>query len=797
MKALRRTLAATLLSLACNAQAQEFDLDIPRQDLSAALLALAEATGVQLLYPSGLLQGLSGPALRGSYTTERALAELLAGHGLSFRQTAPGTISIEKPAVENSTAQMLPAVQVIGQREVGANGSRDVFATENSGSYAAAGSNIGGTAPSLLRDIPRSISVLGQAQIRDTGVSMIAEGLRLLPGVFTADFSQREVLPIVRGHQVTRYQIDGGPPTSNVSDLLRVRGDLTPYDRIELLRGADGLGDSHTEPGGILNYVRKRPLDQARLLVEARAGSWDDYKSMVDVSSPLGFDGRLRGRAVASLREHDYFQDGGDARSQSAYAIIEADVAQATVVSGGLQYFAERATPSFSLSLPVYLNGEQIGLPRSTSYVLPWHYNDNWERHVFFSVESSLPGNWRTRLTVDHDNSDEALLASAITSAADPQAPTVDVANAFLMQSRNTLGADLKLNGGVLLGGYEQQLAFNVNASRKRELTYDTFTIPFTYRFDVFDFDPADYPAPTIPSDPFAGDYTRFYTYNASVAAVLQWWAPLKLTTAWRWHSFGINDERNYEKSSPSYIGASYAIDPRWVALASWSTVYNSNYGQLDTFGQQIRPAVGSNYEAGIRYVSDDSGLTAAAFLYRVRLRDLSRIETDPERPSCCFVTLDTEQVTQGVDLEISGAITPAVQLSASYNYGHNREEGRDSENPGRAFDLRTPRHLFKLWSVWRPMSLPRLRVGGGVRAQSRSNVSRGTDFLPMEEVSQGGYATIDLFADWRWAENWNVEARTGNVLDRSYYANTDPLSSTNIYGMPRNFSLTLRGEWR
>src|SRR3546814_18749115 len=72
------------------------------------------------------------------------LDALLAGTGLTYRHSAPNTVTIEKAALAPHT---FSTVRVHAQQTVpivGANGSRDRYATENSGSFAARGARVGG-----------------------------------------------------------------------------------------------------------------------------------------------------------------------------------------------------------------------------------------------------------------------------------------------------------------------------------------------------------------------------------------------------------------------------------------------------------------------------------------------------------------------------------------------------------------------------------------------------------------------------------------------------------------------------
>ncbi|WP_172624177.1 hypothetical protein [Serratia symbiotica] len=55
--------------------------------------------------------------------------------------------------------------------------------------------------------------------------------------------------------------------------------------------------------------VRKRSTYDFRSSISASAGSWDNYRSEVDVSGPLNDEPPLRGRIIGVLQKKDSFTD--------------------------------------------------------------------------------------------------------------------------------------------------------------------------------------------------------------------------------------------------------------------------------------------------------------------------------------------------------------------------------------------------------------------------------------------------------------------------------------------------------
>lgn len=80
-------------------------VDIPAQPLERALVAYSTATGIQLLYDTGLVAGQRSNPVRGRYPPQQALEILLRGTGLRVRYASPGAITLA--AVKDRPRELL------------------------------------------------------------------------------------------------------------------------------------------------------------------------------------------------------------------------------------------------------------------------------------------------------------------------------------------------------------------------------------------------------------------------------------------------------------------------------------------------------------------------------------------------------------------------------------------------------------------------------------------------------------------------------------------------------------------
>ena len=151
-----------------------------------------------------------------------------------------------------ATTSQLPTVQVTADLD----GS-----TETSRSYT---TDSMGTATGLSltsRQTPQSVSVVTRQQIEDRGLLSTADALATAPGISVTRSDANRYSFSARGFDIDNYQFDGVVmPVLSPWNFGENNLDMVVYDRIEIVRGANGLMTGAGNPSAAVNYVRKRPL---------------------------------------------------------------------------------------------------------------------------------------------------------------------------------------------------------------------------------------------------------------------------------------------------------------------------------------------------------------------------------------------------------------------------------------------------------------------------------------------------------------------------------------------------------
>lgn len=202
---------------------------------------------------------------------------MLAGTGVRY-SLQDGVLMIH--AVDSSVMELNPtAVSAVA---LGAT-------TEGTGTYTTGVSTTATKMAMSLRETPQSVTVVTRKKMDDQNVQNLDDIARTVTGITLTKLGTDRSTYYARGFEINDLQYDGIPTniSENYSMDVMSTANMAIYDRVEVVRGANGLMQGTGNPSAAINLIRKRPTRDFRLGAELGAGSWDNYRSQVDVSGPL------------------------------------------------------------------------------------------------------------------------------------------------------------------------------------------------------------------------------------------------------------------------------------------------------------------------------------------------------------------------------------------------------------------------------------------------------------------------------------------------------------------------------
>lgn len=785
---------------------------LPAQPLGRSLLQWGERASLQVFFMQEAVAGLTAPALSGRLTPADALARLLQGTGLDYaRNGANITVS------RRGGATLLAPVRVSG----------DSIADEDRETYTA---DYASMARGLsLRETPQSLSIMTRQRIDDQALVSVGDVLGQTPGMTVVAGDNGDVNKVyARGFAVDSMMIDGVALDSYQQKYFNPN--LAMYDRVEVIRGANGLFSGTGEPGGAINLVRKRPLAHSQVSLTAMAGSWDNYRAEVDAAGPLAANGKLRGRGVVSYQGRDYFYRNSNASNSLVYGILEADVAERTKIAIGASYEKRKSTPWHS-GLPRSPDGTDLRLPRRTALNASWNNLSADHKEIFAQIEQGLGGDWKVKLDAQYIKRTSYEESADGYGAVDPATGLGTHINVWGFDYDNKIESlDLNLSGSFTLLGQRHQLLVGGDW---REVRHTNAYHGVSYEQELPQVPISEFSPGRVPRPSRFWIYERWPDYGARQHG---WYGRLKISLTDRFKLFGGGRYASYAYASPfkkydsagrilndevekyresgiftPYGGLTYDLSEQWTGYGSVTMIHQSQANRLSgpAPGSPLDAITGKNYEIGLKGEHDGGRLNTAFALYRIErkgeaVRDPAYpdIEVGNEGLNCCWLR-QGEVVSEGFDAEITGELSPGWQLAAGYTYNRNQNKVTSG-----VYHSITPRHLFKLWSTYRlPGNLTAWTLGGGVTVQSTHYVSGAVNtYNPATrkydgsrvpfKFTQGGYAILSASVQYAISPQWTATLNLNNLLDRTYYKTMGTIDRNNWYGEPRNFYLTLVGKF-
>jgi len=376
------------------------EFDSPAQDLNAALLAFAERAGLQVFYDVQVVQGLRSAPVRGGFTPEQGLAQLLAGTGMAFRFSGPNTVSLEKPASSGAAG---PGVMELAPVQVEAANPNAMVGDPPpayAGGQVARGGRVGALGNRDMMDTPFNMSSFTEETIRNKQAETIAEVLANDPAVRTTysfgNFGEQFVIrgfPL-NGEDVAIDGLFGTAPRQITATEM--------YERVEVLRGANaflnGAGPGNTGIGGTVNLVPKRAGSEPLTRLTASYAQESRFGGHADIARRFGPDGVFGVRGNAAIRggETAIEDEERSLRLASLALDYRGKQARATLDLGYQRQKVEQGRPV------VFVTGPAVPEPPSAdaNYGQPWSYSTLRDAFAQFRGELDITSNFMGYLAV-------------------------------------------------------------------------------------------------------------------------------------------------------------------------------------------------------------------------------------------------------------------------------------------------------------------------------------------------------------------------------------------------------------
>jgi len=657
-------------------------------------------------------------------------------------------------------------------------------------------------------DYPGRVDTVTQDTIRDQQAFFTPEILRNIPSAIFSGDPRRPDAFNVRGFEIRArdFRRNGFlDPTPEPRDFVNV-------DRVEVLQGPASALYGSGQPGGLINFITKRPVNGTFGVFNTTVGSFDFYREDVDVNTPI-LDGNVLFRLNAAYEHTNGWRDftfGERTVVAPSFTWLMNDCTRLT-----FEYEHVESRRRFDSGV-VAING-QVGVVPIRNFLGQPNdfFRNNVDRFTLF-LDHQINDDWSWRI---------GGFVSMHDSSADATVPTIP-ANLFG-------GPDtLFLRQRQVIPDFSEQLfsvvsdltgKFETGSLKHRVLIGSEFvrfnSTHFTSRFsDIIDpaFFTAVSPIDALNPQPFYGipqptalpgfydaDYisTRWGNYAQDIIEV----SPhLKFLGAVRYDWANTTFERQFTPSFPPPPAAptgfpftrtettNWRLTPKGGVVVepvperlslyyTYSQSFDPPPGGLYANPDPLKAETGQIHEAGIKADLFDKRLSVFAAAFHIEKDNVV-----VENTNTLFATQVGRQRSQGVEVGAAGYLTDRWSIIANYAYVDARVT--DDDNQG-LIGNRLRNAAYNNANLWTRYDLIQgcnytLGVAGGlVYVGNRPGDIENSFLLP-------GFTRLDAGLYFR-KDRLNVAAYFENVLDREYYAGAANALSV-FPGAPFNMRVTV-----
>lgn len=665
-------------------------------------------------------------------------------------------------------------------------GCETIIVTGTASNYVTATIDTATKTDTPLIDIPQTVSVITREQLDDQAHHSLADILRYVPGTTVGQGEGNRDQITLRGQNTTAdFFVDG------VRDDVQYYRGLYNIERVEILKGPYALIFGRGGGGGILNRVQKSPVvNKSFAATQASLNSLGAWDISADLNAP--FNDSVAARLNAIYESFDNHRDfvGGERYAFNPY--VAAQLGANWKLGLSYEYVhddrvTDRGVPSIATAAgqpnrPIAGYDHQFfGVPGINRTTL--------EAHIAkLRLDGRLTDNLKFTGSVlygDYDKLYDNVFASG---AATAQNGTVALDAYSDPTMRQNFIAQGNLIWEVSTGPLAHKMLFGIEygdqkTANKRIVMPTGTTISLNLANPVF---------PGIILNRLSRDTRSEVEFLSAYGQdQIRIGDHFDVVVGLRYDHFEITGTDFIPNPDRPFARTDDKLSPRMGLI--WKPVENASiyasYSQsflpragdqfvsLTASQQNLAPEKFTNREIGAKWdIRPDLNVTLALF----QLDRTNATTPDPANP---LTTINVGKTrTRGVELALTGHITPAWQVSTGYSWQDGHLRGNDSVKLGQV-----PKNQFSLWNRYDVSE--KLGLGLGVIHQSSQFAAIRTSptitRLP-------GFTRVDAALYFDVSEAVQLQANVENLFDTNYFSDAHNVNNITP-GAPINGRVTVR----
>lgn len=642
-----------------------------------------------------------------------------------------------------------------------------------------------------VKDLPVTVSTITKELMFDQQLYRSGDIAKNVAGVNESSLTTGGL--VLRGFRGNTVLLNGLRTNFNAMYTLPIIGH---YERVEVIKGPNSALIGSIEPGGVVNYVTKKPLKTKKQSVSFSAGSWGTIRGLVDLTGPLNETGKVLYRLNIAHEQGETFMDN--------------ITRNATIIAPSFTFLPAEGTSinvdlTYSRNNTVIYRGQQI------------RGNDFESTPISFGVNQL----------------DDHYIADVLSFNASLVQKITDNISFNVSYLRNNFLEDNAEHGGRFADAVSDTIVMSYFV-RKQTLTTDNMTSYFTADFETgkfrhkaligFDYaylsqsggnrwyaateaqgvpnmifgqpnfanyyNPLNYQPTFFRTDGDARTRQRMYGfYLQDFIEAGRFKVLLGLRQEYYRDiiegSAGQDSLINQNAFLPR-VGLTYVLDDQTNVYGSYVTGFTPvrPLFQIDpSFGGPFDPEDSYQFELGIKRNLFNNRLLATISAYQIKRNNVLipvPLDDNPDN-----YEQRGQTTSQGVEIEATGKITDGWSLLVNYALNEAKiTKDEDESNIGKV-QILAPHHQGGFWSkyVIQDGDFKGLGVGVGYNFVSGRRTNQENLRIP-------AYGVADAAVYYNF-DRYNLSANINNVFDKKHWVGG--FNSARVFpGNPRNFMVTI-----
>lgn len=671
------------------------------------------------------------------------------------------------------------------------------------------------TAP--LLDTPRTVTIINQELIQQTGATTLQDALKATPGITFGNGEGGNPTgdqPFIRGAdaQSSTY-VDG------LRDIAAGNRETFNLESVEVIKGADSVYVGRGGAGGSINLTTKKAKNENFTTGDVGLGT-DSYKrATLDLNRKLGETTGLRLNAMV----HDADVPGRNGPENKRWGIaptVTFGMGTPTEVTLSWQHLKTDGIPDGGVPY-LYSSTAMAGLPGG-SKVRPTYGNsrDNWygltdrdfekEKSDLFtaSVEHKFTEHNKFRNSLRYSKSEQDYLWTQ------PDDSKGNVLNGYVWRRGNARQAEVttlqnvseftgKAQTGTIGHSYALGLELSKEKSDVRSAAVQsggtctsanmwcaslnnpnkdvawtgTYTLPAQATLNQIDtialygFDTLQLSDQWLLNAGLRADHYKLQASGPAGGRSPNNYPAYDLSRSDTLFNYQLGIVYKPASNGSIYASISTSSRPGGSTLGSGNEDLTTNtQAQTDLSPEKTR-----SIELGTKWdlLNNKLGLSAALFRNEVTNTRITNEFNVAEMAG--------DKVVNGIELGFNGRVLPQLSIFGGYTFMDSKQKNAGQSCSGTPVRCvlsaangqdfpNTPKNSFSLWASYKPTQ--QLTLGLGVYAQSSVSQGYATSTVDGGLVTKGisGYSRYDAMASYQFNPNLALQLNVYNLTDKAYY---------------------------